>query len=88
MNPLWAWNSEKAKRHFERRYTAERQALLFQKIELYCLHQLGDIDQFEGTPYSRLKVIPDRIIFYLGEESGTFWIVGIEPRSKRTYRKQ
>ncbi len=86
MNPLWAWDSEKAKRNFEQLYPPERQVLLYQKIELYCLHQLGDIEQFVGTPYSRLKIIPDRVIFYLGEDSGTF--MGIERRSKRTYRKR
>ncbi len=88
MKPIWAWDSERAQRNFEANYSPERQQLIYKKIELFCQHQLGDVEQFKGTSFLRLKLPPDRVIFYLGEESGTFWIVEIAPRDKRTYKKR
>ena len=82
----WDWDNEKAWGAFEARYPLKRQTQIRKKLDEFCRHAKGDVDRIEGHPgYFRLKLPPDRVIFYVGEKSKTVWVVSVAPRGKGTY---
>ena len=84
----WDWDSDEVQLLFEKTFTKKQQSRLLEKILMYVSHLAGDFETVQNSVYLRLKVPPDRIIFYIGVESHKMWIIGIERRSKRTYRKR